>query len=153
MLDLGWWRPGPEALHQGDVVKNRDASLLQKRFGRRCKEILVARAKRVRLAEDCSLHDDGGVDVSNRGHQQRVEMNNLSRLAKEADVIVDATLRKTMERHHSRVAQNFGQFVEHLVGDQQNVFRLDESKQKVTCQTSCSVVRANENYSVENNSH
>ncbi|MFZ4767798.1 MAG: hypothetical protein ACOYMN_22855, partial [Roseimicrobium sp.] len=63
-----------------------------------------------------------------------------------------ATFRKTVKIHHSRVTQHFGQFVEHLVGVQQNVIGLDEPDKEVKGQSSCTVVRANEDCGVENDS-
>ena len=83
---------GSQTLHQRNVVQNRDPGPSQEGFRGRVEEILVPCAKNLRFADYGCLHYYGIVPVPNRSDQQRIRMNNLGGLAKEANVVVDAAL-------------------------------------------------------------
>ena len=72
---------GSQTLYQRNVIQNRDSGLSQEGLGRRVEEILVPCTKNISFANDCCLHDDGVVDVTNRRGQQGVRANDFSGLA------------------------------------------------------------------------
>ena len=89
-------------------------AVLRNPSGGRFEEIPVLRAKNVGFANDRGLHDDSVVYVENRCDRQTSRDHDFGGLAQETHVIVDALLRKAVERQHSRIAQDPRQLVEHL---------------------------------------
>ena len=139
-------------MNQRDVVQNRYPGFSQKGFRRGLEEIPVLRAKNISFANDRCLHDDSVIHIANRREQKGIWIYDLSGLAQEADVIVDTLLRQAVERQHTRIAKDFGQFVDYLVGEQQNVIGLDDSKQQIAGKPFGASVSSNEDRGVEDDS-
>ena len=58
-----------------------------------------------------------------------------------------------MERQHSRIAQDSGQLVEHLVGEQQNMIRLDDTDQEIAGKPFSASMSPDEDGGIEDDSH
>jgi hypothetical protein len=140
-------------MHQRDVVQNSYPGFLQELCRGRLEEIPVPGAKNIGFTNNRCLHDDSVVYIANRCDQQGIRDHNLGGLAQETDVIVDAFLRKSVERQHARIAQDPGQLVEHLVGEQQNMIELDDTDQEIAGKPFSAAMSSNEYGGVEDDSH
>ncbi len=106
---------GAQAIDQGNVVENGDVHFAQVFAGGVFKKILVLRTQYVRFADYRGLHHDDVVHVADGRNHKGVQGHDFRGSPEELYVLEDHLFGETVELPQSRIAQDPGKLVKHLI--------------------------------------
>ena len=93
-------------MNQIDIVHHFDAEAPQELHNAGIVEIVIRRAKNIRLANNGGLGDKNIVSIPYRNGQGGVEGDDVCDIAQKSDVLVDAAFGQAMELAQTRIAES-----------------------------------------------